>query len=60
VVRLFANSAEVISADRENKRWVYGVPPEGNANNAAWVQHFIHYLETHHHAFRAHQWRLSL
>jgi type I restriction enzyme M protein len=28
---------------REDKRWVYGVPPEGNAN-FAWVQHFIHHL----------------
>ena len=28
---------------REDKRWVYGVPPEGNAN-FAWVQHMIHHL----------------
>src|SRR5205807_7918331 len=28
---------------REDKRWVYGVPPVGNAN-FAWVQHFIHHL----------------
>jgi len=28
---------------REDKRWVYGVPPGGNAN-FAWVQHFIHHL----------------
>ena len=28
---------------REDKRWVYGVPPPGNAN-FAWVQHFIHHL----------------
>jgi len=28
---------------REDKRWVYGVPPQGNAN-FAWVQHFIHHL----------------
>ncbi|MHB1286762.1 MAG: class I SAM-dependent DNA methyltransferase [Leptospirales bacterium] len=28
---------------REDKRWVYGVPPTGNAN-FAWVQHFIHHL----------------
>jgi type I restriction enzyme M protein len=28
---------------REDKRWVYGVPPAGNAN-FAWVQHFIHHL----------------
>ena len=28
---------------REDKRWVYGVPPAGNANYA-WVQHFIHHL----------------
>ena len=26
-----------------DKRWVYGVPPERNAN-FAWVQHFIHHL----------------
>jgi type I restriction enzyme M protein len=28
---------------RSDKRWVYGVPPAGNAN-FAWVQHFIHHL----------------
>ncbi len=28
---------------RKDKRWVYGVPPAGNANYA-WVQHFIHHL----------------
>ena len=28
---------------REDKRWVYGVPPQSNAN-FAWVQHFIHHL----------------
>jgi type I restriction enzyme M protein len=28
---------------RKDKRWVYGVPPEGNAN-FAWVQHFIYHL----------------
>jgi type I restriction enzyme M protein len=28
---------------REDKRWVYGVPPAGNANYA-WVQHFLHHL----------------
>lgn len=28
---------------REDKRWVYGTPPTGNAN-FAWVQHFIHHL----------------
>ncbi len=28
---------------REDKRWVYGVPPAGNAN-FAWVQHKIHHL----------------
>jgi type I restriction enzyme M protein len=27
----------------EDKRWVYGVPPVGNAN-FAWVQHFIYHL----------------
>ena len=28
---------------KTDKRWVYGVPPTGNAN-FAWVQHFIHHL----------------
>lgn len=28
---------------REDVRWKFGVPPEGNAN-FAWVQHFIHHL----------------
>lgn len=28
---------------REDARWKYGTPPEGNAN-FAWVQHFIHHL----------------
>jgi len=28
---------------REDKRWVYGVPPVGNAN-FAWVQHMIYHL----------------
>ena len=28
---------------KEDKRWVYGMPPGGNAN-FAWVQHFIHHL----------------
>ncbi len=28
---------------KTDKRWVYGVPPAGNANYA-WVQHFIHHL----------------
>jgi type I restriction enzyme M protein len=28
---------------KDDKRWVYGVPPPGNANYA-WVQHFIHHL----------------
>jgi len=28
---------------KEDKRWVYGTPPPGNANYA-WVQHFIHHL----------------
>lgn len=27
---------------REDKRWVYGVPPVGNANYA-WIQHFLHH-----------------
>lgn len=28
---------------REDKRWIYGVPPVGNAN-FGWVQHMIHHL----------------
>ena len=28
---------------RQDRRWVYGAPPVGNAN-FAWVQHFIHHL----------------
>jgi type I restriction enzyme M protein len=28
---------------KEDKRWVYGIPPASNAN-FAWVQHFIHHL----------------
>jgi type I restriction enzyme M protein len=28
---------------RNDKRWVFGAPPSGNAN-FAWVQHFIHHL----------------
>ena len=28
---------------KDDKRWVYGTPPKGNAN-FAWVQHFIHHL----------------
>lgn len=28
---------------REDGRWVFGVPPAGNANYA-WIQHFIHHL----------------
>jgi hypothetical protein len=28
---------------KDDKRWVYGVPPAGNANYA-WVQHFVHHL----------------
>ena len=28
---------------REDRRWVHGVPPVGNAN-FAWVQHFLHHL----------------
>ena len=28
---------------REDKRWVHGTPPAGNAN-FAWVQHFLHHL----------------
>jgi len=28
---------------KDDKRWVYGMPPAGNAN-FAWVQHFLHHL----------------
>ena len=28
---------------KDDKRWKYGVPPEGNAN-FAWVQHMVHHL----------------
>ncbi len=28
---------------RDDRRWVYGVPPAGNAN-FAWVQHFLYHL----------------
>lgn len=28
---------------KDDKRWVYGTPPVGNAN-FAWVQHFLHHL----------------
>ena len=28
---------------KDDKRWMYGAPPAGNAN-FAWVQHFIHHL----------------
>lgn len=28
---------------RDDVRWKYGVPPDGNANYA-WIQHFIHHL----------------
>jgi len=31
---------------RDDRRWVYGAPPAGNAN-FAWVQHFIHHLAPH-------------
>ena len=31
---------------KDDKRWVYGVPPAGNANYA-WGQHFIHHLAPH-------------
>ena len=31
---------------RDDKRWVYGMPPAGNAN-FAWVQHFVHHLAPH-------------
>jgi type I restriction enzyme M protein len=33
---------------RNDKRWVFGTPPAGNAN-FAWVQHFIHPLGTDRH-----------
>ncbi len=28
---------------RDDKRWLYGAPPVGNANSA-WVQHFLYHL----------------
>jgi type I restriction enzyme M protein len=28
---------------KEDRRWAYGIPPEGNANYA-WIQHFIYHL----------------
>jgi type I restriction enzyme M protein len=28
---------------REDKRWIFGTPPVGNANYA-WIQHFLHHL----------------
>ena len=28
---------------RDDQRWVYGIPPVGNAN-FAWMQHFLHHL----------------
>ena len=31
---------------RNDARWKYGVPPEGNANYA-WIQHFIYHLAPH-------------
>lgn len=31
---------------REDIRWVYGVPPVGNANYA-WLQHIVHHLAPH-------------
>ena len=31
------------SRREDDPRWVYGVPPAGNANYA-WVQHFLHHL----------------
>ena len=41
---------------KEDKRWVYGVPPAGNAN-FAWVQHFIYHLApTGLRRIRAGQW----
>jgi type I restriction enzyme M protein len=31
---------------KDDPRWQYGVPPEGNAN-FAWVQHFVYHLAPH-------------
>jgi type I restriction enzyme M protein len=31
---------------RNDARWIYGVPPKGNANYA-WIQHFIYHLAPH-------------
>jgi type I restriction enzyme M protein len=31
---------------KEDQRWKYGIPPEGNANYA-WLQHMIHHLSPH-------------
>ena len=31
---------------KEDPRWDYGIPPEGNAN-FAWVQHMVHHLNSH-------------
>ncbi len=39
--RLWA-AADALRSNMD-KRWVYGVPPAGNANYA-WVQHFIYHL----------------
>ena len=47
-VNCLVNNAGVTSLTRgdllrEDKRWKYGTPPQGNAN-FAWVQHFISHL----------------
>lgn len=34
---------------RNDLRWRYGAPPNGNANYA-WIQHFVHHLSPHGHA----------
>lgn len=34
---------------KEDIRWKFGVPPEGNANYA-WLQHMVHHLAPHGHA----------
>jgi type I restriction enzyme M protein len=31
---------------REDARWIYGIPPAGNAN-FAWLQHILHHLSPH-------------
>ena len=31
---------------KDDSRWLYGVPPKGNANYA-WIQHYLHHLSPH-------------